>query len=103
MDRDKLIGGLLGLTALVACPCHLPITLALLSGVLAGTTVGAALASYMPLVFVGATAYFIVSLALTGYLFSRRRRGAACPLPPDAVHRAAVSKGDVARGQPTQP
>lgn len=65
----------LGATALVACPCHLPLTLPLLMAVLGGTSIGVLLSDNPLLVVVGASAYF--ALALTGAVWFLGRRSAA--------------------------
>ena len=49
-----LVGYVLGATALVACPCHLPLTLPFLLAALARTSVGVLLAANLQLVFVAA-------------------------------------------------
>lgn len=59
---QKFGGYALGATALVACPCHLPLTLPLLSALLAGTSLGALLSASPQFVVIGATGYFVVGL-----------------------------------------
>lgn len=46
---------------MIACPCHLPITLALL----AGTSLGGFIGANLGLVTIGLAGYFIVALALS--------------------------------------
>ena len=53
-----LAGLVLGATAIVACPCHLPLTLPLLIALLGSTSVSALLADNFLLAVVGASAYF---------------------------------------------
>ena len=60
----KLKGYLLMGSARVACPCHLPITLPLLTALFAGTALGAFLLNNVWLVVAISTAYFIAALAL---------------------------------------
>lgn len=55
---SKLKGYVLLGTALIACPCHLPITLALL----AGTSLGGFIGANLGLVMIGLAGYFIVAL-----------------------------------------
>jgi mercuric ion transport protein len=81
----RRIGGVvLTVTGLLACPCHLIITLPLLISLLAGTALGSFLSRYTGLVTTFAGVYFVVALAL-GYWFlfgkSRPTRdvNAACP------------------------
>ena len=81
----RRIGGVvLTVTGLLACPCHLLVTVPLVLSLLAGTALGSFLSRHSGLVYTGAGIYFVVALAL-GYwsLFgkSRPRRGvhAACP------------------------
>lgn len=58
--REKLKGYLLLGTALVTCPCHLPIALVLL----AGTSLGGFLSDNFWLVAIGLTGYFVLTLSL---------------------------------------
>ncbi len=81
----RRIGGVvLTVTGLLACPCHLIVTVPLLISLLAGTALGSFLSRHTGLVYTGAGIYFVVALAL-GYWFlfgkSRPKRGvnAACP------------------------
>lgn len=74
----KLTGYLLGATAFVACPCHLPLTLPLTVALLGGTAWGAALSQNTGLIYGIATAYFVLGL-LTGMRLTgmwRKRRSA---------------------------
>src|SRR5258708_6220220 len=79
------IGGVvLTVTGLLACPCHLIITLPLLISLLAGTALGSFLSRNTGLVYTGAGIYFVVALAL-GYWFlfgpvrGKREVDDACP------------------------
>ncbi len=54
----NLKGYLLLGTAIVACPCHLPLTL----GLLAGTSLGGLLAENLGLLTVGLTGSFVLAL-----------------------------------------
>ena len=81
----RRIGGVaLTVTGLLACPCHLIITLPLLISLLAGTALGSFLSHNTGLVYAGAGMYFVVALAL-GYWFlfgpkrPKRDAGVACP------------------------
>lgn len=81
----RRIGGVvLTVTGLLACPCHLIITLPLLISLLAGTAAGSFLSRNTGLVYIGAGIYFVVASAV-GYWFlfgkSRPKRdvNAACP------------------------
>ena len=81
----RRIGGVvLTVTGLLACPCHLIITLPLLISLLAGTALGSFLSGNTGLVYTGAGIYFVVALAL-GYWFlfgksrPKREMDAACP------------------------
>ncbi len=47
-------------TSVLACPCHLPLWLALLGG----STVGGMLAAHQAWVLIGMTAIFVVALGL---------------------------------------
>ncbi len=70
------------LGSFLLCPCHLPLTLAVLGTVLAGTSVGAALRDH---VWLAGITISITWLIGTGYglrLIRRAERaGGACPLP----------------------
>jgi len=81
----RRIGGVvLTVPSVLACPCHLIITLPLLISLLAGTALGSFLIRNTGLIYTGAGAYFVVALAL-GYWFlfgptrQNREGDAACP------------------------
>ena len=69
----KLWGGVLLVTGLIACPCHLIITLPLVLGLLAGTGAGAILGAKTGLVYGIAGGYFIVALTAGWYLLNRKK------------------------------
>ena len=69
----KVWGRVLLVTGIIACPCHLIITLPLVLGLLAGTGVGAILGANTGLVYGIAGGYFIVALAAGWYLLNRKR------------------------------
>jgi uncharacterized protein YneF (UPF0154 family) len=82
---------LLTVTGFLACPCHLIITLPLLLSLLAGTALGSFLSRNTGLVYIGASIYFVVALALGVFLLFRQKRSGsqstpACPtcIPADA-------------------
>ena len=65
----SLIGGVvLRVSGLLACPCHLIVTVPLLISGLSGTAQGRFLSRSTGLVYTGASIYFVVALAL-GYWF----------------------------------
>jgi mercuric ion transport protein len=81
---NKILGGFLAVTAFVVCPCHLPLTLGLLLGVLGGTGIGSFIAAHTGLVYGVAAGYFVLGLGAGFYLWKRKRRGApglACSMP----------------------
>ena len=84
---DKIWGGVLVVTGLVACPCHLVFTLPIILGLLAGTGVGAILGSNTGLVYGVAGAYFIIALASGWYVLNRKR-----PSPAQARRIPARAK-----------
>ena len=72
----RVWGGVLVATGLIACPCHLPLTLALAVGLLGGTAVGGFITANTGLVYGIAGVYFIVALAAGWYLWNRKRSNA---------------------------
>jgi hypothetical protein len=62
--RRKIGGILLTVTGILACPCHLVITLPLFLALFAGTAVGSFLTHNVALVYGGAALYFVVALIL---------------------------------------
>jgi mercuric ion transport protein len=70
----RVSGYLLTATALVACPCHLVVTLLLVLGLLGGTALGAVLAANAWLVVVAATLYFALALGAGLYLLGHKPR-----------------------------
>jgi mercuric ion transport protein len=82
----RRIGGVvLTVTGLLACPCHLIITMPLLISLLAGTVLGSFLSRNTGLVYSGAGVYFVVALALGAwFLFGpargKREMDAACSI-----------------------
>ena len=61
--RRTISGWFLSVTGLLACPCHLIITLPLAAGLLSGTALGGWLATHQGAIFAGASLYFIGALA----------------------------------------
>ncbi len=68
----KLWGYVLLVTAFLACPCHLPVTLPLLLAVLGGTSLGTFLAGHPELIGLAALVYFVTALA-AGWALLRQR------------------------------
>lgn len=66
--KNKALGYALAATTLIACPCHLPLTLPVVAGVLGGTAFGAALTAHTGLLVAAATLYFVVALGAALYL-----------------------------------
>ena len=79
----KVWGGVLLVTGLIACPCHLVITLPIILGLLAGTGVGAILGANTGLVYGVAGAYFIVAL-VSGWYVLNSKKDVPSPGAPDS-------------------
>ena len=102
----RRMGGVaLTVTGLLACPCHLIITLPLLASLLAGTAVGSFLTRNTGEVLTFAGTYFVVALALgTWFLFGPKRPSstmdAACPTcvpvePGERSRERDAARGDI--------
>ena len=61
---NRFKGWLVAITAFIACPCHFPITLPVLLGLTAGTTVGVWIGQNTVLIYALSTAYFLGALAV---------------------------------------
>ncbi len=90
----KALGVLAGTTAFLACPCHLPLTLPLLLGLLAGTPLAGVFQANPGLLVLGALFYFVFGLMLAARLLSGKPQKAgadACcePRPKEAARRRA--------------
>lgn len=70
---SKIRGRIMVGTGLIACPCHLPLTLPLLVGVLGGTAIGSFVADNQGLIYGVATVYFVVAISIGLYLLNRKR------------------------------
>ncbi|MDQ3316155.1 MAG: hypothetical protein M3522_02360 [Actinomycetota bacterium] len=68
---SRIAGYLFAGTALIACPCHLALTLPLALIFLEGTALGAAITAHTGLLVATATAYFVGALAAAVYLLNR--------------------------------
>jgi mercuric ion transport protein len=75
-------GYLLAGTALLACPCHLPLTLPLALALLGGTALGPLLAARSELVIIAASVYFVAGLVL-GWLLLVGRTSRLRPVQDD--------------------
>ncbi len=71
----RIGGALLAVTGVLACPCHLVVTLPLLAGLLAGTALGNFLTHNPGLVYTGASIYFVGALALGSWFWLSPARG----------------------------
>ncbi len=70
---SNIWGGVLAVTGFIACPCHFPLTLPLLIGVLGGTGIGAGVAANVSLIYVVATGYFILAIGVGVYMLNRKK------------------------------
>lgn len=75
---SRVWGGVLAVTGFVACPCHFPLTLPLILGVLGGTGIGSFIGANTSLVYGIAAGYFIVAVGV-GWYFLMRKRAARSP------------------------
>lgn len=88
----RTLGGyLLGLTALVVCPCHLPLTLPLVLAVLGGTSLGSLLSGHLEVLFLAAWVSFFAALAGAAWLLFHRPG----PAPVTSHRDAAPSDGSL--------
>lgn len=78
---NSLKGYLAAGIALIACPCHLVITLPLLLVLTGGSAIGLWLAQYQWLVWLAATGLFIGGLALAFVWLSKEQTEAQCEMP----------------------
>ena len=72
---SRVWGWVLAVTGFVACPCHLPLTLPFIVGVLGGTGIGSFIGANTNWVYGIATGYFIVGIAVGVYLLKRKSTG----------------------------
>jgi len=70
-----------GMVALVACPCHLPLTLPLLLVLTSGTAVGGWLVANQWLVWLSSLVLFIGGMALMVRWMNPTGTGAQCEVP----------------------
>ena len=85
-------GGVLAVTGFLACPCHLPLTLPLVLGVLGGTGLGSFIGANTSLIYGIFTGYFVAGVGVGFFLLSRRKRESkspACDLPVAANQQRA--------------
>ncbi len=73
---NKIVGYALAVTALVACPCHLALTLPLALTFLGGTALGAGPTAHTGLLVAAMTVYFAAALAAATYLLNHPSRNA---------------------------
>ena len=91
---NKVWGTVLAVTSFVACPCHFPVTLPILLGLLGGTGLGGFISSNTGIVYGVAAAYFVVALAAGYWLLSRKAkaRGQTGKLPAQRL-RLQLARG----------
>jgi mercuric ion transport protein len=68
----KLGGYILTATALLACPCHLPLTAGLVLAALSGTALGQLLTDNLWLLFLASSVLFLAALAAAFWLLGRQ-------------------------------
>ena len=84
---SRVWGGVLAGTGVIACPCHLPVTLPLVLGVLGGTGLGSLIGANTGVIYGIFSAVFVVGIGAGMFLLNRQGRsvqGAACDLPSSA-------------------
>ena len=86
--------------ALVACPCHLVVTLPLLLSLTAGTAVGVFLGHNPWVVVVVSTALFLGGLALAFHW--QGQEGGSCPMPSKSARATRLRQDRPAQAQTTQ-
>ncbi len=69
---------LAGILAIVACPCHLPLTIPLILGLTAGTALGGWLLFHQWVVWLASTILFLIGLLLAYYWFTRPDANRQC-------------------------
>ena len=102
--RHRVVGWFLTVTGVLACPCHLVITLPLAVALLGGTALGGWIATHEGAIAVGAGVYFVGALAVGMTLLSLRRvvqsgsgvSGVSCALPTIPTVADARRTADVA-------
>ncbi|OUC06344.1 hypothetical protein RY27_21640 [Litorilinea aerophila] len=75
--------------ALIACPCHLPLTIPLLLALTSGTALGLWLASNQWLIWMASFVLFLGGLLLAVNWLGQGEQSAQCqlPAPPSSAHR----------------
>lgn len=88
----RTLGGYaLGATALIACPCHLPLTAPLLLALLGGTSLGVFLRDNPQALFLGMVAYFVVALAGAFWFLGRRAAAGTSGAAADSATAGGAS------------
>ncbi len=72
---SRVWGWVLAVTGFVACPCHLPLTLPLIVGVLGGTGLGGFIGANTSWVYGIATGNYISGIGVGWYLLMRKKTG----------------------------
>jgi len=73
--------------ALVACPCHLPLTVPLLLALMGGTALGVWLAAHQGMIFVASAVLFLAGLGLGLLWLESPHRPPACRVPTESDRR----------------
>lgn len=83
----RLRGYLAAGVALVACPCHLPLTVPLLLALTGGTALGVWLAAHQGVIFVASAVLFLAGLGLWLRWLGSPPRSPACRVPAESDRR----------------